>query len=160
MSCSCRWILPVMTGFGHCCNSEVTEILLALLWSLGASLSIPHLLIWGLAGSFSSHSHLPTYSCYFALSLLLIYPEICSLSICQCFALQEKNHIPSLWGSVLKENLLCFGARLKLHKDKNGNSLNVVLSVSNQQSFALHKLLCLIFKLSPNLIFIHKILWC
>lgn len=58
------------------------------------------------------------------------------------------------------ENLLCFGARLKLHEDKNGNSLNVVLSVSNQQSFALHKLLCLIFKLSPNLIFIHKILWC
>lgn len=137
---------PVVTGFGHCCNSEVTEILLALLWSLGTFLSMPHLLIWGLAGSFSSLCcHLSTYS---TLSLL-IYSEICSLSICQCFALQEKNCIPSLWGSVLKGiqditgrwngEFVMLWCRVKFIKIKMEiNSVNVVLSFSSQQSFALH----------------------
>lgn len=97
LSCSCRWILSLVTGFGHCCNSKVTEILLALLWSLGKFLSIPHLLKWGLAGSFSSsHCDLPTYYCYFVTPTDLswdLFPEhmpvfciagLCSFSLGIC----------------------------------------------------------------------------
>lgn len=88
LSCPCRWILPVLTDFGHCCNS-VTEILPGLLWSLGRSLSISLIFsseLWLVASLLTAHFPLTAI-----LSLLLIYPEICSLS-------KRRTESASVWG--------------------------------------------------------------